>query len=236
MHAENSYITLTYNEENLPANGSLDVTDWQKFMKRLRKKRPPIRYFHCGEYGDVDNRPHFHACLFGYQFKDLKLWKKNKNGDNVYRSAELEEVWTNPDTGIPMGFATVGAVSFQSAAYVARYIMKKINGERAADHYMGRKPEYVTMSRRDGLGKSWIEKYWKDVYPHDYVVTGDGRKRRTPSYYDSWYEEKHPAEFLELKKRRKLAGQVHADDNTPARLAVREKVQEAKIKLLKREL
>lgn len=236
MHLSNSYITLTYNDEHLPANASLDVTDWQKFMKRLRKKHGKMRFFHCGEYGDVDNRPHFHACLFGFQFGDLRIWKQNKNGDSVYRSRQLEEIWTSPETGKVMGFCTVGQVSFQSAAYVARYIMKKVNGKKAADHYMGKKPEYVTMSRKPGLATSWIRKYWKDVYPHDYVVTSDGRKRRTPSFYDRYYEKLDPDGFSLVHARRKLATKNHAEDNSPERLAVREAVLSSKLIQLKREL
>lgn len=135
-----------------------------------------------------------------------------------------------------MGFVTVGDVTFQSAAYVARYLMKKVSGDKAENHYMGRKPEYVTMSRKPGLGQSWIKKYWKDVYPHDYVVTSDGRKRRTPSYYDQYYETIRPREFRVLKERRKMASKEHKEDLTPERLAVREEVQLSKLKQLKREL
>ena len=78
-------------------------------------------------------RPHYHALLFNHDFKDKKLWKENANGDNLYTSEELAEVWS-------LGFCSLGAVTYQSAAYTARYIMKKISGEQAREHYIWSDP------------------------------------------------------------------------------------------------
>lgn len=132
MHKDNCFITLTYATEHLPPDSSLHYPDFQKFMKRLRKKYGEgIRFYMCGEYGENFGRPHFHACLFGHNFTDLKLWKET-NGQKLYRSKELEQLW-------PFGHSSVGSVTFESAAYVARYIMKKITGEAAEQHYTFRK-------------------------------------------------------------------------------------------------
>lgn len=129
LHEKNCFITLTYNDENLPADQSLHYEPFQLFMKRLRKKYGSgIRFYMCGEYGEKLARPHFHACLFGHDFDDKKVWKKTDAGSVLYRSAELEKLW-------PFGYSSVGDVSFESAAYVARYIMKKITGEAAESHY-----------------------------------------------------------------------------------------------------
>ena len=79
LHEHNCFITLTYNDENLPLNGSLDLKHFQDFMKRLRKKvSVPIRYFHCGEYGSRLQRPHYHLLLFGLDFPDKKFWKMSR--------------------------------------------------------------------------------------------------------------------------------------------------------------
>jgi len=43
LYRDNSFITLTFNDENLPDNRSLDVSIFQKFMKRLRKEVAPLR-------------------------------------------------------------------------------------------------------------------------------------------------------------------------------------------------
>jgi hypothetical protein len=129
MHPKNCFITLTYNNEHLPSDGSLNYEVFQLFMKRLRKKYGKgIRFYMCGEYGDKLGRPHFHACLFGHDFADKKLWKTTDSKSKLYRSAELEKLW-------PYGFSSVGDVTFESAAYVARYIMKKVSGDASESHY-----------------------------------------------------------------------------------------------------
>ena len=152
LYDENCFITLTYRNEDLPHPPSVDVRAFQLFMKRLRKKYAPkkIRFFHCGEYGDDNNRPHYHAILFNHDFGDKVLWRKSSSGDPLYTSSELAELW-------PFGFSSIGQASYQSAAYVARYIMKKVTGEPAETHYdwvdpvtgeiHGLRPEYVKIGR-----------------------------------------------------------------------------------------
>ncbi len=141
LFQNNCFITLTFSDSNLDEQGSLMKSDFQKFVKRLRKKFQgkervvtpngkvtfPIRYFHCGEYGAQLSRPHHHACLFNFDFYDKKIWSV-RSGVRLYRSADLERLW-------PFGFSTLGDVTFQSAAYIARYITKKINGKLAEEHY-----------------------------------------------------------------------------------------------------
>jgi hypothetical protein len=237
QHEENCFITLTYNDKNLPENGSLDKRAFQLFMKRLRKKYEPkkIRFFHCGEYGELHQRPHYHACLFGLDFKDKKLWQITKEIP-LYTSKELQELW-------PYGFSTIGQVTFKSAAYVARYIMKKVTGDKAEQHYQvtdpqtgeitQRTPEYTTMSRRPGIGKNWLEKYEADVYPGDFVVIA-GKKMRPPKFYDRQYEIADPKTWTRIKSRRKINAKKNPEENTTERLTVRRKVKEAQAELLKR--
>ncbi len=132
LFENNCFITLTFNDENLNPYRNLDHRDFQKFIKRLRKKYHglspvhsetgkttyPIRYFHCGEYGSDLMRPHHHACLFNFDFLDKKPWSNSK-GTTLYRSESLERLW-------PFGYSAIGSVTYQSAAYVARYITKKL--------------------------------------------------------------------------------------------------------------
>lgn len=186
LHKSNSFITLTYNDDNLPSDGGLWKIDFQRFMKRLRQKVTRtygkdvlIRFFHCGEYGSKNGRPHYHAIIFGFDFPDKVLWKITPRGDYVYRSKLLESVWK-------YGFSTIGEVTFESCAYVARYITKKIKGDKelAKEHYGNRIPEYTTMSRKPGIGQGWFQKYHREVYPVDRVVLR-GREMKPPRYYDS---------------------------------------------------
>jgi len=225
LHRDNAFLTLTFNNENLNENGTLVKRDFQLFMKRYRKKFPhlKIRYYHCGEYGDMNKRPHHHAIIFGHDFQDKYLWQV-KNGNNYYRSETLEELW-------PHGYCIIGGVTFDSAAYVARYILKKRTGKNVGDHYevVNKKtgevnellPEYTTMSRRPGIAREWYEKYKDDVFPSD-EVSMNGKLMKPPKYYDSLYEVENPEEFKYMKGRRKQLAKENACDNTPDRLEIKE--------------
>lgn len=243
MHAENCFITLTYAPENLPQYGSLNPDDWTKFCKKLREKILPqrLRFLQCGEYGEKFARPHHHALIFGYNFPDLEVYKKEK-GATLYTSKILSETWGH-------GLATVGTVTYKSAAYCARYTMKKINGDKKESHYMKLDeetgelhpihPEYVTMSRRPGLGRSWYEKYSQDVFPDNFVIIqtspGEPKKRiNVPDYYVKLLEKADPDSYAELKIRRRKHIKDNASEYTPERLAAKKKCLNAKITRLKR--
>jgi len=242
--SENSFITLTINETNMNKYRTLIKSEHQKFMKRLRKKssviraelgKEPkkIRYFHCGEYGSKKDRPHYHTLLFNFDFPDKYIWDK-RDGYRVYRSPMLEELWT-------MGFSSIGEVTYESCAYVARYILKKMTGTLGKEYYKKVNfetgehwkvlPEYTTMSRRPGIGKKWIKENYSDVYPKDYF-TIKGNKFKPPRYYDAIYEYKEPEKFLEIKEKRGIALLDKADNITPQRLAVREEILKRRCKKL----
>lgn len=238
LYENNCFITLTYNDKHLPKDGTLQVEDFQKFMKRLRKVYEPnkIRFFHCGEYGELFARPHYHACIFNFDFADRELIQVRDDG-NYYKSQALEDIWGK-------GHAIVGDVTFESAAYVARYITKKITGQDAPLHYneinfetgeilKERKPEYVTMSRRPGIGKGWIDKYQKNTYDNDRVVI-NGKAVRPPKYYDGQFEIANPEELARLKAKRKLKALAHEENNTYERRLIREECQMHKFNQLKR--
>lgn len=239
QYEKNCFITLTFctgpSESHQNCNhqisknlSTLVKSDFQNFMKRLRKEyygnqKSEVRYFHCGEYGSKLQRPHHHACLFNFDFPDKKLWSV-RDGITLYRSESLERIW-------PFGYSTIGEVTFESAAYVARYVLKKINGPLAPDHYQGRLPEYVTMSRRPGIGRSHVMEFLGDIYPHDYVVLKNGTKARPPKYYDRYFELTDPEEYGRIKKYR--VDRAKSDkNNTPERLKIRHEIQKLKAKQL----
>lgn len=241
LYSDNSFITLTYNDENLPKNNTLVKEHFQNFMKRLRKNITPrkVRFYHCGEYGDSLGRPHYHALLFNYDFPDKKYFS-GKDGNKIYTSDMLSNTWTH-------GFAVAGEVTFESAAYVARYVMKKITGAKADAHYNGRLPEYTTMSRRPGIGKAWFDKYNSDVYPRDGVLVR-GSYTRPPRYYDNELVKIDPSQMALIKIRRERNGEhfvtdtlsdgtvIRVSDSSGPRLLVKEEVKKASINNLKRPL
>lgn len=237
LHEENCFITLTYNDDNVPEGNSLNHRHFQLFMKRLRKTAgKKLSFYMCGEYGETFSRPHFHAAIFGYDFKDKEPIKKLQEG-SLFRSAILEHLW-------PYGYSTIGAVTFQSAAYIARYVMKKITGDLAKTHYTWidtdgviteRTPEYNRMSLRPAIGKNWLAKFGSDVYPSDEVIER-GRRIKPPRYYDKQFQEQQPDQFEEIQHQRYLKALPHRGDNTDERLRVKEQVEIAKTKSLKRSI
>lgn len=220
MHGASAFLTLTYSDGNIPELGSLSKRDLQLFMKRLRKKMGAgIRFFACGEYGETTLRPHYHVLLLNACFTDMKKYSA-RSENSMYVSAELDGLWTN-------GCSLIGEVTFDSCAYVARYCLKKVTGKGAADHYMGREPEFTVMSRRPGIGYSYYEKYRDEAYKHDSVIV-NGFEVGLPRYYDTKYEITN-AEHLEklkvLRRRRALDKRL---DNTPERRRARETFEQQK--------
>lgn len=229
-HESNCFLTLTYDDEHLPIGGSLNFVDLTKFLKRFRKKFSceRIRYYACGEYGAKLQRPHFHIIVFGFDFDDKWLWSVSR-GTNLYRSSSLESLW-------PYGYSTVGAVSFESCAYVARYVQKKLYGGSKEDvlaHYQGKLPEAARMSRRPGIANEFFRQYHDDIYPKDFI-TLKGRKYKPGKYFDMLYKKEHPEEMLQIKVRRLEKALEKVDDFIPSRLEAREMVQDLRVQKLVR--
>lgn len=232
MHKQNCFLTLTYDDMHIPCNSdgeyTLDKLFFQKWVKNFRQKLVrefdgiTIRFYQCGEYGTLYSRPHHHMIVFGFDFPDKYEWKRHGTV-TVYRSPTLERYW-------PYGFCTVGEVNFDSAAYVARYCLKKITGKLAEYTYDGIQPEYSTMSNRPGIGAGWFEKYKDDVYNYDYLVTKKGFKMRPPSYYDRLYDIQYPNKMEKIKNNRKNKIKIISIN----RLFDKEKVKKIKIKKLVR--
>jgi len=236
LYERNCFVTLTYSDEHLPEDSGLQKRHWQLFAKAMRKEVGPFRYYMCGEYGERTNRPHYHACIFGEDFsEDRELASVNHQGDRVYESKWLDWIWKK-------GGCRVGNLTSQSAAYVARYCMKKATGPAALERYervntetgevLRVQPDFALMSLKPGIGARWLDQYKNDVYPMDEVVI-NGTRRRVPRYYDK----RIPAVELEAFKAKRLAAaEKHKEDLTPERLIVRERVMESKIKQLTRNI
>lgn len=219
-HEVSSFVTLTYDDSHL-VSPSLNYSDFQRFMYRLRRKLGPTRFFMCGEYGSLNWRPHFHALLFGRTFTDGV-----KCGKDIMSSSVLSSLW-------PFGFASFGNVTYQSAAYVAGYACKKVTGARAVEHYkrvdvatgeiLQLRPEFGKMSLKPGIGYDWFRKYWKEVYlARDGVVLHGGRTVPAPRYYDKLLLDLE-SDLREYKDyERYVRSAKFIDDCTPDRLFSRE--------------
>ena len=252
-HDYSSFLTLTYRDPDkcsvdqlraghyLPKDGSLDKKHHRDFMKRLRKRFPEfsLRYYHCGEYGDQFERPHYHSIIFGLMFPDEEFFKE-EDGVTLFVSKTLEQLWS-------YGYSTIGDVTFQSAAYTARYCLKKQTGQLAQEHYLRfdeydnaywLQPEYATMSRgqrtgQGGIGKGFFDQYRDSMSSSDEVaVPGQGVFKGIPRYYMGMLTEE---EQERLKAIRKQHFNENQDEYTPERLREKYKVKKAQVAFLKRE-
>lgn len=261
LYEDNSFVTLTFNDKSLVRmcpNGSLQRRHMQLFMKKLRKKfergvkvkrddgsfyvykANNIRFMMCGEYGDMKLtfRPHYHILLFNVNFPDKTYWK-TVNKHHYYRSRILEKLWK-------YGYSTIGEVTFESAAYVARYCLKKVNGKAAEDHYtrvdpetgevVKLLPEFYQASNKPGIGKPWFDKYgMTDVFPRDEVVMR-GKICRPPRYYVKLLERIDPEMYKVVKAKRMAKMSDNKEDNVYSRLKVKLRLQEIRLGLLVRTL
>ncbi len=239
MHDENCFITLTYDDEHLPEDGSLRKDHCQKFLKRLRSRNvgTRIRYYLSGEYGPDTVRPHYHALLFGFDFSDKRHWS-SRDDYQVWSSDELEETWSH-------GLTEVGSATFESAAYCARYMVGKFKGKQDLKEkwYDGLEPEFALMSRggKDsdgnrtfGIGYEYYKKHRTEIYQHDSVII-DGREQKPPTYYDRLFEVTSPLASAVLKGKRKGKAVMAAnkDGRGDSKLYADKLIMEARVKLRK---
>lgn len=238
---ESCFLTLTYDNEHLPDDKGLNKSDLQKFWKRFRKAHPlvRIRYLACGEYGDQLGRPHYHCIVFGYSFDGVEPWCKNELGQYTYVCKELSELW-------PLGLATVtNDVSRELIGYVARYVVKKINGDMSIAHYTD--PETGVIRQRNfslclvvralvRIGSVKTQsKLWPTVTPFSATAIAP-----LPRYFENKVlqiaDEATTKELLTNKERRAIVARKKVEDNTPDRLSDREEIKLRRASLLSRKL
>lgn len=207
-HDQSWFLTLTYDDDHLPrsfatdqftgeiisVHGTLVKKDLQDFLKRLRKNaRQSFRYFSAGEYGGQTFRPHYHLLIFGLSLDDLSVVSRNFAGQQYYVSDIISKCW-------PQGIHILGPVSWQSAAYVARYTMKKANSDYNSLYYVQAniQPEYQTMSLKPGLGYQYYLDH-SDIFEFDSFSVSTpqgGRIMYPPEYFKKKFREEHPKEYL----------------------------------------
>lgn len=224
MHKFNCFVTLTYRNADLPEYGDLVRRDTQLFFKRLRKRYGVgIRYYGCGEYGTLNKRPHYHVLLFNHRFPDLKKYSEDKHGI-LYSSASCDELWKLGDTRVRDG------VNFQTAAYCAGYVMDKVTGKLADEHYSVfdadglihvRPPEFSLISRGRAIGAGYYERYGSEIRAHDSVIV-NGKEVRPPRMYDKLSGLTDPAQLVKIKRRRKRLALLNKADNTSRRRRTKE--------------
>lgn len=232
----NCFITLTY--EVVPEDGNLRYKHFQDFMKRIRKHfnasdSNPIRFYMCGEYGSITERPHYHAILFNCDFPDKVFHKNSGSGFPIYTSELLDKKWG-------FGHCWIGDVTFESAAYIARYVVDKLTGEaieRDGEYVIDKSsgevyiPEFTRMSLKPGIGAEFYKRFPTDIFPHDRVIL-KGQSVGVPRYYSILLERENPELLERLKVARK--SRIKWDETTTDRERARDVVAKARLAMLKR--
>lgn len=226
-YVNNAFVTLTYAPEHLPKLQPVvdietgEAFDWPtlvpdhltKFMKDLRRyyehhyNHDGIRFYACGEYGEDGGRPHYHLLIFNLPVPDKVYWFTNNDHENIYVSDSISKIWGK-------GIVTIGDVTWNSAAYVARYVVKKQKGNTKGcvdipGHLVtGIQPEFVRMSRRPGIAFKYYDENKDKFYENDEIVISVRGKARTikpPRYYDKLYDIDCDDPFLMQDIKRKRA-------------------------------
>lgn len=204
------FITLTFDNEHL-GDGELDHSEWSQFIKNFRQKFcqaqfcnikdrggkrhgrvysktfKEIKQVMCGEYGDVFGRKHFHGIIFNHSFSDVTFTGEySAKGNQIFTSESLRDVWKK-------GRVQVEKVTFDLALYVGSYITDPMDD----DPNVGRKKKQYGRFG-NGIGLSWIRKYWRDVLVAGKVKLID-RDFPIPRYFSMKIAELHPEEFKKFR-------------------------------------
>ncbi|UPW41049.1 replication initiator protein [Sigmofec virus UA08Rod_5667] len=222
-HDSSFFVTLTYDDAHVPKTFSVDEETGevlspamtlrsrhlQLFLKLVRRHFPDdnIRFFGCGEYGTYSLRPHYHLILFGLHLNDLVTYSKSPLGFQYFNSESLSRCWIDGQTGESRGYVVVGDVSWDSCAYVARYLLKKQKGATAEIYKkLNIEPEFSRMSRKPGIGRQFYDDH-PEIWRFNQInLKGDsgGRSFPHPLYLRRLFEIDDPFGAFELSEKRKL--------------------------------
>lgn len=231
---------ITYTEQPgiIDWHGCLNPKDLELFVKNLRKimadkkiQAEGIRVMECGEYGNQNKenpklgyRPHYHLILLNCNlpldtFYNPRVdWQKAIHWQNKIIEAAWSEPGTKGHPGKQKGICEICEANWNTIAYVARYVTKKIYGDESEDHYAmrGQKKEFFRVSNRPGIGRQYYEDHKEEIYKNDRVMIRNRNGTvwvNPPKYYDDLYEQEDPEHMEYIKKKRRK----HMMDNLKIR-------------------
>lgn len=254
---DNWFITLTYDEEYIQETfkpvidketgeymqmANLVPEHITKFLKNLRRQEEyhhnnkEVRFYGCGEYGSINMRPHYHLIVFNLPLFDLvEEWRKD--GFITYSSEYLSGIWKK-------GFLTINEYSWETAAYTARYMLKKLKGREAIEQYQqcGLEREFSRCSRNPGIGYEYYRQHRDEIYRTDSVII-HGQTTKPPKYFDKMYQIEKPEEWRKIQEKRAEASREEMKNklfntsiNYQDQLNVEREYREEKIKMLGRNM
>lgn len=266
QYEHNYFITLTYNENHIPKDdelvnyktgeifqndnweqGHLEPEDLTRFNKSVREywrthfNHTGIKFYASGEYGGLTRRPHYHMIMFNLPIKleDLRIYKI-KNGHILWDCDILTKIWGK-------GFVGLAEVNWDTCAYTARYVMKKLKGKKSDEQYyeQGMRPEFVRMSRRPGIGIDFFKENVQEIYKNDEIILQGHAEKiqpvKPPEYFDRMFRDIEPERMDEIKAIRKQIAEestkiknLNTDLTESERLCVEEKQKLCKWQTLAR--
>jgi len=137
--SQDYFVTLTYNDENLPktdeGHPTLAKRAFLKWINNYQQREAAFRYFAVGEYGDDTKRPHYHMAVFQQFPQEIESLLKS---------------WGS------RGFTTYALLEKTRAAYLCQYTVKKLT--KAGDDRLHKdaEPEFRSSSRRPPLAHACI--------------------------------------------------------------------------------
>lgn len=187
-----------------------------------------------------------------------KVWDDGENLQNLYEKVEKKplQVYQNvlqyiqgcKESITPLtsrGFVLVANVSWETCAYVARYVTKKLTGEVASfykEHNI--EPPFSLMSRKPGIGRGYYDSNLDSLYDYDYINVSTrqgGVKFRPPRYFNRLLETDNPELSEKLRETRKnLAKEIsrcklsQTDKRYMNMLDTEEEVKQEAVKTLRR--
>lgn len=191
QYENNYFITITYNEDNLPKDHMLEKDFFTKFNKKLKVYlarnglRSDYRFYGVGEYGSKTARPHYHCIFFNLDLQDLKFEYIDSNHNLHFSSKLFSQVWDK-------GFVDIGSVDIGSACYVARYCDKKrrlTTSEKQELVEKGIVPEFSAMSRMPGIGACYTSEALDNFINGKYYDVQKGQTFKLPLYYTKKFKE-----------------------------------------------
>jgi len=156
LHHNVAFVTLTYSNANLPADGCVNLEDPTLWLKRLRKRATrelgKLRYYYLAEYGGYKHRPHYHVVLYGYPpciRGKLGTYHGPDGVSSICCPAceVLSSTW---------GKGRIDNVPYsrRRSGYLAHYVANRAKDIDPLPP--GLKPEFARWSRQPGLGSGMV--------------------------------------------------------------------------------
>lgn len=263
MNDENCMITLTYDDKNLPSDSSLNPDHVIVFIRELRRMYK-FSYYFCGEYGDKTSRPHYHMALFGQDFSEKYIRTSKSGGllytskvlNDIWKKGEVIVNELSPQSaGYIAGYVSKKLKGEQKGYATADFeiierILKDSHDrwtrgaktekqhlefmDKFCANFKWRHPEFSRMSTRPAIGKSYFDKYYKEMYPLDEFVDANGFVSKPCRYFDKLLEKKDPELYRQVKEKRIAEMQSKSEQAWQTQLRRNEREEYLKIKTQER--